>query len=85
MTTEQLTLMVTVTSLLGNAAFLFRLNGIKSYDELVKYWKAESEKKDNQLKEQDDIIRRLHKRLFVYQKFHNHKLKLANEEKKGIS
>lgn len=58
---------------IGNLLWTFKLNSTKGSNELITYWQQESEKKDSQIDDLNDEIRRLRKRVNVYAKYHNHK------------
>jgi len=58
--------MINFISMLGNLIWSIRLNGVKAKGEIIQYWKEESAKKDQQLKdmekklkEKDEIIKEM--------------------------
>ena len=61
-------------STLGNLMWTWKLNSARGSNELIIYWQQESEKKDSEIDDLNDEIRRLRKRIQVYAQYHNHKV-----------
>lgn len=76
---------VNFLSMTGNLVWSLRLNGIKASGELTSYWKAECEKRDNQIRELREQLQDAEKREHILRTQYTHQLAMTKQHEGELS